>query len=252
MPALQYHNRDTLFLLCWRRWVVSREDIEQKTAQFVKQYTGVSKAVWPSNLRCYFALGKGRRRIMLLKRLLSLYRRHFGHLFDAMQPFFKRLFTTCSCTVHVVVVVMASDIIEFLCMLYNWPIQLLLTMICTTTGLIVVCLVSSNIQRKRESTYLFKNKFTTIGSKREQRSLIESKLADSPLTSISSMGHEGEKFEHQSVLISFAYTPMPATPLVRVMETINLSSDNVEHFPTQDLSVAQPAREDQCQPPLQE
>ena len=251
MPALQYHDKDTLFLLCWRRWVVSRGDIEQKTDQFIKHYTGVSKAVWPSSLHRYFALGKGRRRFMLLKRLLSLYRRHFDHL-NAMQVFSKRLFATCSCTVHVVVIVMASDIIEFLCMLYNWPIQLLLTMICTTTTLIVVCLASSNIQKKREYTYLFKNKFKMIGPKREERCLIESKLADSPLASISYIGDEDEEFGHQSVLISFPYTPMPTTPLVRVMETINLSSGSVERFPAQDLSVAQPAREDQCQPPLQE
>ena len=113
MPALQYHGKDTLFLLCWRRWMVSRGDIEQKTDQFFKHYTGVSKAVWPSSLHRYFALGKGRRRFMLLRRLLSLYRRHFDYLFDAMQVFSKRLFAACSCTVHVVVVVVASDIIEF-------------------------------------------------------------------------------------------------------------------------------------------
>lgn len=93
--------------------MVSRGDIEQKTDQFFKHYTGVSKAVWPSSLHRYFALGKGRRRFMLLRRLLSLYRRHFDYPFDAMQVFSKRLFATCSCTVHVVVVVVASDIIEF-------------------------------------------------------------------------------------------------------------------------------------------
>ena len=252
MPALQYHGKDTLFLLCWRRWMVSRGDIEQKTDQFFKHYTGVSKAVWPSSLHRYFALGKGRRRFMLLRRLLSLYRRHFDYLFDAMQVFSKRLFAACSCTVHVVVVVVASDIIEFLCMLYHRPIQLLLTMICTTTTLIVVCLASSNVQKKREYTYLCKNKFKMIGPKREERCLIESKLAVSPVASTSSIGHEDQEFGHQAVLISFPYTPMPATPLVRVMETINLSSSSVEHFPAQNLSVTQPAREDQCQPPLQE
>jgi len=112
-------------------------------------------------------------------------------------------------------------------MFYNWPIQQLLAIICTTTTLVVVHLASSNMQRKREYSYLFKNKLI-IGLRREERRLIESRLADSALVSTSYIGYEDEEFEHQPVLIPFPDTPMPTTPLIRVMETINLSSSELE------------------------
>jgi len=240
---------------------VSRVNIEQKTIQFLKQYTGgVSKAVWPSSIRRCVATGKGRRRIMILKRFLLLHRLrtpYFLHTFNKMQVFSKHLLATCSCTIHIIIVVVAGDIIEMLCMFYNWPIQQLLAIICTTTTLIVVHLASSNMQRKREYSYLFKNKLI-IGLRREERRLIESRLADSALVSTPYIGHEDEEYEHQPVLIPFSDIPMPTTPLIRVMETINLSSSELEYFPAlqdisiakpalQDVSVVKPAREDHCQ-----
>jgi len=164
-----------------------------------------------------------------------------------MQVFSKRLLATCSCTIHVIIIVVAGDTIEMLCMLYNWPIQQLLAIICTTTTLIVVHLASSNMQRKREYNYLFKNKLI-IGLGREERRLIEARLADSAVVSATYIGHGDEGLEHQSVLVPFPNTPMPRTPLIRVMETINLSSSEMEYFPDlQDISIAKPVREEHCQ-----
>jgi len=231
---------------------VSRVNIEQKTIQFLKQYTGsVSKAVWPSNIRRCVAIGKGRRRMMILKRFLLIHRLrtpYFLHTFDKIQVFCKRLLTTCSCTIHVIIVVVAGDIVQMLCMLYHWPILLVLTVICTTTTLIVIHLAASNMQKTHEYSYLSKNKFKVIGIRKEERRLIESKLADSPLASVLYTGHEDEEFEHQSAIVSFPDTPMPKTPLIRVMETINLSSTEGEHFSAlQDRPAAKPTREEHCQ-----
>jgi hypothetical protein len=234
--------------------VVSRVDIEQKTIQFLKQYTGsVSKAVWPSSIRRCVARGKSRRRIMILKRFLLPHRLrtpNFLHTFNKMQVFCKHLIVTGSCTIHIIIVVIVGDIIEIMCMLDNWPILHFLTIICTTTTLIVIYLASSTLQRKHEYSYFFKNKFKVIGLRREERQLIEAKLAASSLASLPSIEHEDEEFEPHSVLISFPNTPMPKMPLIRVMETINLSSSNGEHLSTpQDLSLAKPTREEHCQDP---
>ena len=55
--------------------MVSRMNIEERTIQFLKQHSvGVSKAVWPASVRRYVATGKGRRRIIILKHFLTLYR----------------------------------------------------------------------------------------------------------------------------------------------------------------------------------
>jgi len=133
-------------------------------------------------------------------------------------------------------------------MLYHWPILLVLTVICTTTTLIVIHLAASNMQKIHEYSYLSKNKFKVIGIRKEERRLIESKLADSPLASVLYTGHEDEEFEHQSAIVSFPDTPMPKTPLIRVMETINLSSTEGEHFSAlQDRPAAKPTREEHCQ-----
>jgi hypothetical protein len=106
------------------------------------------------------------------------------------------------------------------------------------------------MQRKHKYSYLFKNKFKMIGLRREERQLIEARLAASPLVSLPYTGHEDEKFEPRSVLISFPNTPMPKTPLIRVMETINLSCSDMEHFSAlQELSLAKPRTEECCQHP---
>jgi len=157
---------------------------------------------------------------------------------------------TGSCTIHIIIVVVVGDIIEIVCMLDNWPILHFLAIICTTTTLIVIYLASNTMQRKHEYSYLFKNKCKVIGLRREERQLIEARLAASPLASLPYTGHEDEKFEPRSALISFPNMPMPKTPLIRVMETINLSSNNITHFSTlQGLSLAKPITEERCQHP---
>lgn len=41
---------------------------------------------------------------------------------------------------------------------------------------------------------------------------------------------QNEELEQQITQFEFPETPVPATPLIRVMETIDLSSSDVEHF----------------------
>ncbi len=228
---------------------MSRINIEQKTIEFLKQHAGsVSKAVWPSSVRRCVAIGKGRRRIMILKRFLLPHRLrtlYFLDIFNKMQLFCKRLLTTCSCTIHVIIIAATGDIVQILCVLYNRPILLVLTVICTTTTLLVIYLTPSNVQREHKDIYLFKNKFKVLSLRKEERHLIEARLAASPLASILYPEYEDEELEHQSALISFPDTPVPTAPLTRVMETINLSSTEVDHFLTlRDPSGAKPTREE--------
>lgn len=234
---------------CWRRRVVSRVDSEERTIQFLKQSTGsVSKAVWPSSIRRHVATGKGRHRMMVLRRLLMLYKVpkiYLLYKFDKTRYLCKSLLARCSCTIHVVIIVLASDVVQMLCILYRRPTLLVVTDICTATILIVIHLVSNNMEKYQEYVFLFKNKFKVMGLKREKRCLIESRLVDCPQASLPpSTKGEDEEIEQESVVISFPGTPMPTTPLIRVMETINLSSTKIEHFSAlQDLSVVKSARE---------
>lgn len=227
---------------------MSRVDSEERTIQFLKQSTGsVSKAVWPSSIRRHVATGKGRRRMAVLKRLLMLYKVpkiYLLYKFDKTRYFCKSLLAGCSCTIHVVIIVVASDIIQMLCILYSWPTLLVMTVICTATILIVIHLASNNMEKYHEYVFLLKNKFKVMGLRREKRRLIESRLADCPQASLPPSTKGDEEIEQESVVISFPGAPMPTTPLIRVMETINLSSATIEHCSAlQDLSVAKSARE---------
>lgn len=219
---------------------MSRVNIEERTMQFLKQHTGgVSKAVWPSSIRRYVATGKGRRRMLILKHLLLMHEikaMHFIYILDKMRSFCKHLLARCSCTIHIIIIVIASDIVQMLCIFYSWPTLLILTVVCTITTLIMVHLMSSGIEKYREYGLLFTNKFKVLGLRREKRHLTESTLAACSQASILYTAHE--EIEQESLLLSFPDTPMPRTPLIRVMETINLSSSKIEQIPAfQDLSV---------------
>jgi len=231
---------------------VSGVNIEERTIQFLKEHTGgVSKAVWPSSVRRSVATGKGRRRFIILKRFLSLHRLRtpdFLHIFDKGLVFSKRLLARCSCTIHVIIIVVASDIIQMLCMLYNWPVLFVLTVICTTTSLMVIHLASDNMQKYQKCSFVFKKKFKVIGLRKEKRRLIKSRLADSSLASIPYTEERDEEIEQESMVILFPDTPMPKTPLIRVLETINLSSSEQAHSQAlQDLSVVKSTRKERDQ-----
>jgi hypothetical protein len=234
---------------------VSRVDSEERTVQFLKQYTGsVSKAVWPSSIRRYVATGKGRRRMMILKHLLMLYKMQrlcLRHKFDKTRCFCKGLLAGCSCSIHVIIIVIASDVVQMVCILYSWPILLMMTVVCAATMLIIVHLMSNGKQKYHEYGFLFKNKFKIIQLRREKRCLIESRLANAPQASISSSTEdEDEEIEQESVGSSFPDTPMPRTPLIRVMETIDLSSSKTEYLPDfKDMSVVKSTVEEHDQHP---
>lgn len=125
-------------------------------------------------------------------------------------------------------------------MLDNWPILHFLAIICTTTTLIVIYLTSSTMQNKYVYSYPFKNRIKAIDLRKEEIQRNEARLAASPLPD--------EEINPRSILTSFPNTPMPKTPLIRVMETINLSASDVEHFSTlQELSLVKPITEEHRQ-----
>ncbi len=213
--------------------MVSGVDSEERTIQFLKQYTGgVSKAVWPSSIRRHLATSKGRRRMLLLKRFLMLYKMpkiYLLHKFDKARYLCKILLTGCACTIHVIIIVIASDIIQMLCILHSWPTLFVMSVVCTTTMLTVIHLMSNNMEKYHEYAFVFKNKFKAIGLRRQKRCLIESRLADCPQASNPPKEESAdEEIKQDSVEIAFPDTPMPTTPLIRVMETINFSSSEIE------------------------
>lgn len=231
---------------------MSRANIEERTL-FLKQHTGgVSKAVWPSSIRRYVATGKSRRRIMILKRLLILYKLqkdYFLQAFNKTQSFSKSLLAGCSCTIHIIIVVVASEIIQLLCVLYSRATLLVMTVSCTVVMLTMIHLMSNNMERCHEYGLIFKHKVRAVGLRRAKQCLIESRLTELAKSSQTSpapyiKGEEQEEMKQESVVASFPDTPMPRTPLIRVMETIDLSSPSST---PQDSSAAKSLVEDRYQ-----
>ncbi len=226
--------------------MVNRMNIEQKTIQFLKQSTGsVSKAVWPSSVRRYVATGKGRRRMITLQHFLLLHRLPIPYLLSLFKNiciFRKPLQPIHSGINCVIITVIAGNIAQILCMLYDWPILFVLTVICTTTTLVGIYLVSNHVQNEYIYNCSFKNESKKLAAKTEEQGVMACRLADFPQTPRSSPGYDPN---YQPVPISFPNTPIPDLSLVRVMETIDLSSTNVEHFIAfQHLAGTKPAREE--------
>ena len=97
---------------------------------------------------------------------------------------------------------------------YNWSLLILLGSLCLImTGMIIYL--------------LFNGKSATVSYKQPQPSHKQPVVPPTPL------------------MPQFPNTPMPATPLIRVLETIDLSSSKVEHFidPTSKPVTEQPSQQ---------
>lgn len=203
--------------------------MERKTICLLRtQSSSVSKALWPVSLQKRVLTNRSSQR----RRQLIMH--GFGWLMPssllAMLPPPRLLDIGIHLlrlrTIHITLALVAGCFVQFMCMFYNWSILLVLTAMCTTTTLIVIHLISAPLSAT-----------TTKASVDRQIPPPAPPATTLPVSAPSLL----MQLEHSiptslpssslpSTLSAFPETPMPEAPLVRVLETIDLSSSDVRHF----------------------
>jgi hypothetical protein len=170
-----------------------------------RQYrSSVSRAVWPANIQHCIATSKAaqRRRVIVMKGWwwISSWRNHVTaklyHWYTyIIAPVRQQLTTT----------LITSGIILAMYELYQWYAWSPAVIIC-----ILVCAILFLLLSEKQHTPTIPH--TTLPPQNEE-----------------SIQRTEESIQ-QITLFEFPETPVPSTPLIRVMETIDLSSSDVEHF----------------------
>lgn len=177
----------------------SREQRIISSSKRKRQLTGrpssISRAAWPTNLQHLVATDRAaqRRRIIIMQ-AWRWTRNNYA---------FSRLRSWCSSVLlsmrqQVGAALVTGGIILALYMLYLWSVWLLLAVIVAVT-----CITTFRL--------LFD----------------EPRIVHTELPLVVSLD---EELPQTVPSLEFPDTPMPSTPLIRVLETIDLSSSDIEHF----------------------
>jgi hypothetical protein len=202
--------------------------MERKTIQFFKQQTtSVSKALWPARAqRCVATSRTAQRRRKATMQGITL--RWLWKPLSAQRPrvlYLRALWPDPSAPVqlraqHLLLALVVGGSIPLLCSLYSWSVLPVLGILSALLTLVVTQQIIANRQQHRATTKTppARPALTTL----PVRSLPIIPATEQTVCTI----------PPAAPLLSFPNTPMPvpATPLVRVLETIDLSSSNVEHF----------------------
>lgn len=216
--------------------MVSRDNQEHKMlhTQIImhkQPMNGVSNAFWPSNARGGVHTNKVAqlRRIMIMLGIecintCKLWHIYWQYLVSTYMSLQRLIQVVCIGAILGMAVVMAA-FYDWGAMLKHWFAFLLCIILCVFAALIIVYAWMGNRRtRKDQPLVLNISPSALVGipvSQMEQSS--------SPVTS----GNGASIPQTQlPTLYPFPETPMPmpATPLIRVLETIDLSSTNVKHF----------------------
>ena len=195
--------------------------------------SNVSKAIWPLNTR---------KNTSKVSKKIMQSRQHPA----SIAPVIRIAFSLC-----------VAGLALVLGLLYSWTMQLILSLICAIITLIIIHLL---FDTDRHWTKLGTSPYPTPSAKRQLRGQNPNRLRTSinPPTPHPSDGYThtplavpvSAKLEANSNPISpypseatqpiqhhqpggpipFPTTPMPLTPAIRVLETIDLSSTDIEHF----------------------
>jgi len=190
---------------------VSRMSGNSRKLQLLRQYTsGVSRATWPASMRRSVSTSRAaqRRRSIIMKGIRWPNNRTSSNYLARLTRSFFKLYRGIVATLYTrtVAVLLAGSLVLALYLLYQLSALLILFALCVTTSVLIVRLVlREEPSQAPQQTPL---------QEPQQPS-----AADNPEVS------------HQSAMsLNFPETPIPATPLIRVLETIDLSSSDVKHF----------------------
>lgn len=183
---------------------------DSRKLQILRQHvSSVSRAAWPAHMQRCIATSRAaqqRRSLMIKKSGSKRYLRmlHVASFYTQYKPI---LFILHS---YLIVALLTGSLVLGVYILYQWSALLILLALC-----ILTCVVTIQLLLDDRST-----RTTSSGTSSSLRT----------------------EFPRQAAMpLDFPQTPMPATPLIRVLETIDLSTSNVEHFITPPPSTQLPA-----------
>ncbi len=109
---------------------------------------------------------------------------------------------------------------------HHWSLVLLLALVWLVTAFVTFRLLANDMRLLRSFFSAFSRFFSTLRLwSHLQVQFVTSSLPPTPATEPAPA-----KFQRSFMPARFPETPMPSTPLIRVLETIDLSSTSIEHF----------------------
>lgn len=213
--------------------VVSRGIREPKKQRMRKRglyqlHRGASKAIWPITAQHYVHTNRAaqQRRLIIMTGIswidmLGLLRIQALYLVSRYLTF-NRLMQGGFVFVCIGIAFVLSAIYDWAMLLTHWVTFVLFASLCVLTTAIIDYL---RIEQKRSMRHSVKPFMPA------PKSSFAGIPASQPSQPLKALNHSQSHPQTQApALFSFPDTPMPATPLVRVLETIDLSSTNVKHF----------------------
>jgi hypothetical protein len=196
----------------------------------VLRASGVSHALWPSQVRRCLATGKiaQRRRLMIIKGVWwfrkprQLQNKQLVKKLVEFQSTFRiyLLYTTLAISLLVVGILLAMFV------LHPWPITILLVLLWVVTTALTMrlwytCLYMTLTAPRAAMRIAMRT------AKRMPKRQLPTIAKTRPLPPMHTVPVTRPQLVTRP---SFPSTPIPPTPLVRVLETIDLSTTSVEHF----------------------
>jgi hypothetical protein len=126
-----------------------------------------------------------------------------------------------------------AGLVFALCIFYSWTILLILSLLCAATTLIMIHILFDEEIQVTNSDKQQRHNANESSYTVQSRSIEQTPMPPSiPVSLTASQSAENTQLAQYYLdnTSSFPATPMPVTPIIRVLETIDLSSTNVEHF----------------------
>ena len=213
--------------------MVSRESQKSRSIQLHRhksnaynllRSSGVSKAIWPTYKRRRVATG----RIAQIRRTIIGVITDWMHSYQVIYGRYCQVLSQHVTIAHATqcsITVLATTIIMTMSLLYDWSLPLVFIALCMMMTIIMMQFLLINAQQVDTNTSI------PIDKQRSTNKQLATEVPPPIATSLPVTDQEIKAGKASGYpTLSFPDTPMPATPLIRILETIDLSSTNVEHF----------------------
>src|SRR5581483_2177577 len=228
----------------------------------------VSRAVWPERIRWNLATGKTAqwRRAMMIRWFhrpgkQQPRKSHNTQRCKRVTPSYRRRIRSLMFRTHrrVALSLPIISILLAVCLWQHWYVQLMLAALCTVTNILILHLLFNDAPIPPALVGRSPVSLPRIAPTAPPvKPLIAADLnivgadfsASKNVDRLNSKPPVVDKPQNNRPVPSMTFpdTPMPVTPLIRVLETIDLSSTNVEHF----LELAERSERTEVAPPSQE
>ncbi len=213
---------------------MSRDNQERLCKQEVlqeQQMCGVSNAFWPADVRCRVHTNK----VAQLRRICIMMAIECINIWGLWKVYWQYL-TSITMSLHrLVQIIFIGGILGMAVVMaafYDWGVLLkhwftfvLCVVLCIFVTLLILYAWLGNRRTRRDQPLVLNISHSSLAG------IPVSQMEQTPPSSLAGSGPSVPKTQLPT-LFPFPETPVPvpATPLIRVLETIDLSSTNVKHF----------------------